>query len=155
MHIAFTAAHNPLAQQAFVRLTELYGQRPLSEADVIVALGGDGHVLRTLYEAMTHGKPVFALRRTESVGFLCNDFDVENLPDRVARAQKVTLNPLCLDALTVEGHRKHALSINEVTIIRETPQSARLRICVNDVERIAQYSGDGILVATPDRQHRL
>ena len=149
MQIAFTAAHNPLAQQAFGRLTERYGQRQIQAADAIVALGGDGHIMRTLYEAMEHRKPVFAMRRTESVGFLCNSFEVEGLPERVARAQAVTLHPLAFDAVTVDGKKKSGLAINEVTMMRETPQSARLQVSVDGIERIGRYSGDGILVATP------
>jgi len=95
------------------------------------------------------GKPVFAMRRTESIGFLCNDFRVGGLPQRLVKAQKVNLHPLHVEARTVKGRRTSALAINEVTVIRETPQSARLRVSVDDVERIARFSGDGLLVATP------
>jgi NAD+ kinase len=149
MKIAFTSAHNDFAQQALAEATRHYGQNNISEADIVVALGGDGHVLRTLYEAMNHGKPVFAMRRTTSVGFLCNDFQLEDLQDRLRAAQAVTLHPLHLEARTADGRTKEALAINEVTVIRETPQSARLSISVDGVERIAQFSGDGILVSTP------
>jgi NAD+ kinase len=149
MKIAFTAARNPFASQALMELTKKYGQQEIPNADIIVALGGDGHVLKTLYDVMDHGKPVFAMRRTDSVGFLCNDFNIENLPERLAKAQAVTLHPLRLEALSADGKKKEALAINEVTVIRETPQSARLSISIDGVERIAQFSGDGILAATP------
>jgi NAD+ kinase len=153
MKLAFTASHSPLAQKALVELTNSYGQTPLKQADVIVALGGDGHVLRTLYDTMDGGglsfAPVFALRRTESVGFLCNDYGIDALPERIARAQTVALHPLRLEAEAADGTSWSASAINEVTVLRETPQAVRLRILVDGVERIAQYSGDGVLVSTP------
>ena len=149
MKIAFTAAQNPLAQKALKALIKKYGQSAIKDADVVVALGGDGQVLKTLYDVMPRKKPVFAMRRTESVGFLCNDFRADGLSRRLARAQKIELHPLLLEARAGKGRKKTALAINEVTIIRETPQSARLRITVDGVTRIARFSGDGVLVATP------
>ena len=149
MKIAFTSAHHALARDSLAALVKKYGQHSLREADVIVALGGDGHVLKTLYEAMEVGKPLFAMRRTESVGFLCNEFCTEDLPARLAAAHPVTLHPLRVQAQTVQGGETIARAINEVTVIRETPQSAKLVISIDGVERIAQYNGDGILVATP------
>ncbi len=149
MKIAFTSAHNIAAQEAFVALTKQYGQSDSKAADFIVALGGDGHVLKVLYDTLDLGKPVFALRRTDSVGFLCNDYRAEDLAQRLSKAQAVTLHPLRLEARTADGKNETALAINEVTVIRETPQSAKLRINVDGVERIPQFSGDGILVSTP------
>jgi NAD+ kinase len=149
MKIHFTSSHTLLAQKALVELTQRYGQAKQQEADVIVALGGDGHVLRILYEAMNIDKPVFAMRRTESIGFLCNDFNEKDLPDRLAKAQAVILHPLRLEIVTSEGLQKTALAINEISFLRETPQAARLTIVIDGVERIANYSGDGVLVSTP------
>jgi NAD+ kinase len=149
MKIAFTSALNNYAQQALTSLIQRYGQTSLANADIVVALGGDGHVLRTLYEMMNIGKPVFAMRRTQSVGFLCNEFNEDDLQERLAKAQSVTLHPLRFSAKAVNGTTKEGLAINEVTVMRETPQSARLRVSVDGTERLAQYSGDGILVTTP------
>lgn len=149
MKISFTSAHNLLAQEAFVTLTNQYGQSDLKSADIVVALGGDGQVLKTLYDVMEFGKPVFALRRTESIGFLCNNYNISDLPERISCAQKVILHPLLIEALSTDGTKTSALAINEVTVIRETQQSARLRVSVDGVERIAQYSGDGLLISTP------
>ncbi|HEU0118003.1 MAG TPA: NAD kinase [Alphaproteobacteria bacterium] len=149
MKIAFTAAHNSLAQDALKALTNQYGQSDIKGADAVVALGGDGQVLKTLYEVMECGKPVFAMRRTESIGFLCNDYHMENLEARIAKAHKVALHPLQIEAVTGAGKKQSGFAINEVSVIRETAQSARLRIAVDGKERIAQYSGDGMLVSTP------
>lgn len=149
MKIAFSAADTPQAQDALAHLVRLYGQLPAAQADVVVSLGGDGHVLRTLYDVMDNPKPVFAMRRMESVGFLCNDFREGGLPERLAKAQTVRLRPLRFTARTVDGREHSGLAINEVTIVRETPQTAHLRLCVDGIERIARFSGDGLLVATP------
>ncbi len=150
MKIFFSASHSLLAQKAFVEMTKRYGQSDPRDADYFVVLGGDGQVLNTLYESMETGKPVFAIRRTESVGFLCNKFNnKDDLEQRLVRAQSVTLHPLRIEAETTEGTSFSALAINEVSILRETPQAVRLRILIDGIERIAKFSGDGILVATP------
>jgi NAD+ kinase len=149
MKIFFTSAHNISAQKAFIDLTARYGQSNLGDCDVVVALGGDGHAMRTLYDGLEHGLAVYAMRRTESVGFLCNEFKPDDIPSQVARAEKVILHPLAVTIKTVSGDEHEAHAINEVTMIRETPQAARLRVSVDGIERITKYSGDGVLVATP------
>ncbi len=150
MKIFFSASHTALAQKSFAELTKRYGQSTESEADYLVALGGDGHTLGVLYESLKLGKPVFAIRRTDSVGFLCNDFDEKNdLTELLKRAQKVILNPLRLEAKMTDGSSVSAIAINEVTIMRQTLQAVRLRISVDGIERIAKYTGDGVLVSTP------
>ena len=149
MKIHFAASHTPLAQKAFVDLTKRYGQSDIREADFIVALGGDGLVLRSLYELKEPAKPVFAIRRTASVGFLCNDYREDDLEQRLMQAHSVTLHPLRLEASTADGTSWSASAINEISVLRETPQAAKLRILVDGIERIAQFSGDGILISTP------
>jgi NAD+ kinase len=149
MKIHFTASHSIRAQQSWDEMTRLYGQADKDEADIFVSMGGDGHVMRVLYDAMDKNKPLFALRRTDSVGFLCNDFSTQNLLERLAKAQTVTLHPLRLDAVLPDGATRTAWAFNEVAVLRETTQAARLKIAVDGIERIAQYSGDGILVSTP------
>jgi NAD+ kinase len=128
MKIHFTCGHSRLAHQAFVDLTKRYGQAAKTEADICVALGGDGQVLRTLYETIDDAKPVFALRRTESVGFLCNDYGHEDLLIRLHQAQSVTLNPLRLEATLSNDQTQTAWAINEIAVLRETSQAARLRM---------------------------
>jgi NAD+ kinase len=150
MKIFFTASHSPLAQKSFAELTQRYGQSTAEDADYYVALGGDGQVLTTLYESLKLKKPVFAIRRTESTGFLCNSFnDNCELPERLARAQNVTLNPLRIDAETTDGSTISGLAINEVSFLRETPQAVRLHIAIDGIQRLSKFSGDGVLVSTP------
>jgi NAD+ kinase len=149
MKIHFTAGHSHIGQSAFAHFTKIYGQVAWSDADFVVALGGDGHVLRMLYEALEQRKPIFPMRRTESIGFLCNDYSDIDLEKRLAAAQGVTLHPLRLEAMTADGTSHTASAINEISVLRETPQAARLRVLVDGIERIAKYSGDGILVSTP------
>jgi NAD+ kinase len=88
MKIAFAASLSGPAQEALKALTGRYGQCDIKNADVVVALGGDGKVLKTLYGVLELDKPVYAMRRTGSVGFLCNDYHAENLSERLAVAQK-------------------------------------------------------------------
>jgi NAD+ kinase len=149
MKIAFAASPSPLAQESLHFLEDRYDSVPLGEADVVVVLGGDGHVLKTLHSLVDKGKQVYALRRTNSVGFLCNDFNPDDLVDHIQHAQKVTLHPLRVECQTTSGHIVSAIALNEVTLLRESAQSAKLRVCVDGIERINRYSGDGLLVATP------
>ncbi len=149
MKIAFAASPTPLAQESLLYLESRYPVVPLAEADVVVILGGDGQVLKTLHSLLDKGKLIYALRRTSSVGFLCNDFNPDNLLERLQRAQKVVLHPLRTECTTTTGEVVTAIAVNEVTLLRESAQSAKLRVCVDGIERISRYSGDGLLVATP------
>lgn len=150
MKIFFSASDTDIAQKSFAKMTKRYGQSSKSEADYLVAIGGDGHTLGLLYKSLKLGKPVFSIRRTESVGFLCNEFDEKNdLKELLKRAQKVILNPLRLEGKAVDGTSFSTIAINEVTILRQSRQVVRLRITVDGIERISKYSGDGVLVSTP------
>jgi len=149
MKIAFVASPSSPARESLREMEKRYGSVSLHEADCVVTLGGDGLILRTFDSMGKNIKPVFALNRTTSVGFLCNEYNPENLHDRINRAQKVILHPLRMECIDAEGRKFSALAINEVAALRDTPQSARLRVMVDGIERIARYSGDGIIVATP------
>lgn len=149
MKISFSASSAPLAQEALHDLTLRYGDVPADEADVIVVLGGDGHVLKTLHATLGTNKPVYAQRRTQSVGFLCNDYNPDSLTERLARAQKVTLHPLKVECSLANGEKQTVRAINEVTLLRDSPQSAKLCVSVDGIERLHRYSGDGLLIATP------
>ncbi len=130
------------------RLIDRYGQASESEADVIVALGGDGFMLETLHRNLDRRTPVFGMNRG-SVGFLLNDFDEDDLPTRVAGAVPTVIHPLQMDAWTEDGRVHSGLAINEVSLLRQTRQSAKLRIEVDDRVRMEELSCDGCLLATP------
>ena len=148
LKMTFVAAETEQAQRALAELTARYRAFPPDEANVVVALGGDGLMLETLHRFMHAGKPFFGLHRG-TVGFLMNGFELENLPDRIARAKTVELNPLLMLAHTIEGAVHEARAINEVSLLRETRQTAKIRIKIDDVVRLEELACDGVMVATP------
>jgi NAD+ kinase len=146
--IHFVASSSDVAQSALDRLARRYGQVPCPEADVIVALGGDGLMLATLHDSRPQGIPVYGMNRG-TIGFLMNNFAEEGLPERLAAAEEALLNPLRMTAERADGSVVEALAINEVSLIRAGPQAVKLRILVDGRERMADLVADGALVATP------
>ncbi|NBB63694.1 NAD kinase [Pseudomonas sp. ODNR1LW] len=146
--MAFTASDRPEAQAARRALIERYGSTPEEEADVIVALGGDGQMLETLHGNLRRRVPVYGMNRG-SVGFLMNDYDEEDLITRVMTAERTVIHPLQMDAWTESGEVHTGLAINEVSLLRQTRQSAKLKITVDERVRLDELSCDGCLVATP------
>lgn len=146
--IAFVAGPSTEAQQALVQLTDAYGNRSPDDADVVVALGGDGLMLQTLHQHMRSGIPIYGMHRG-TVGFLMNEFNHHSLVDRLEAAKLTVINPLLMRATDVHGnvHIHHA--INEVALFRQSHQAARLRILVDERERMPELIADGILLATP------
>lgn len=137
-----------MARQSCERLIAHHGQAPLEAADVIVALGGDGMMLSTLTATQRLALPVYGMNRG-TVGFLMNEFHEDGLADRLAEAEPAVINPLRMRATTAEGEVIEALAINEVSILRSGPQAAKLRILIDDRERMAELICDGALLATP------
>jgi NAD+ kinase len=146
--LAFTASDRPEAQAARARLAARYGDMPPHEAEVVVALGGDGFMLETLHDALGSSRPIYGMN-FGSVGFLMNDYAEDGLPERIAAAQQALIHPLAMTAVTRDGAVAEALAINEVSMLRETRQTAKLRITVDDRVRMAELFCDGVLVATP------
>lgn len=144
----FVASPAPVAQEARKRLIARYGDVPREEADVIVALGGDGFVLSTLHDTQALGKPVYGMNRG-TVGFLMNAYREEELPERLEDAELAELHPLRMVAETVGGRVQEALAINEVSLLRAGPQAAKLRIIIDGRERMAELVCDGALLCTP------
>ena len=146
--IAFVASASAEAQQALAQLVELYGNSDPSDADVVVALGGDGLMLQTLHQQMRSGKPIYGMHRG-TIGFLMNEFGTQDLQARLAAAKESVIHPLLMRATDVHGvvHIHHA--INEVALFRQTHQAARLKILIDERERMAELIADGVLVATP------
>ena len=146
--IAFVASPIAEAQQARTRLAERYGDAKPQDADIIVALGGDGLMLQTLHRFMTSGKPIYGMHRG-TVGFLMNDFSDERLAERLAAAETTLIHPLLMRATDLKGTRHEAHAINEVSLFRQAYQAARLRILIDGKERLAELVADGVMVATP------
>lgn len=146
--IAFVAGESTLAREALAELTRRYGNAPPDEAEVIVALGGDGFMLQTLHRHMDLGVPLYGMKRG-TVGFLMNTYHEEDLLERLNRAQTANLHPLRMRARRDGGDSAEALALNEVSLLRQTRQAARVRVLVNGRERLSELVCDGIMVATP------
>jgi NAD+ kinase len=146
--LAFVASSSAEAEAALEALSAAYGNHPPAEADAIVALGGDGLMLQTLHHYMRSGKPIYGMHRG-TVGFLMNEYNPGNLRQRLAAARMTVIHPLLMRTTGVHGghHLHHA--INEVYTYRQTHQAARLRILVDDLERVAELVADGVMLATP------
>jgi NAD+ kinase len=146
--LSFLSSAAPEAQEARARLGSLYGDCRPEDADAIVALGGDGLMLQTLHRVMDSPRPVYGMNRG-SVGFLMNEFDERDLPERIAEARPSVIHPLLMRALDVKGGTTIARAINEVSMLRQTSQAAKMRITVDGLEQLEELIADGILVATP------
>lgn len=148
MRIAFCASQAPLAQAALAELTARYSHVDVDDAEVIVALGGDGFVLETMHNHLCQPVKIYGMNRG-SVGFLMNGYDPDGLLERIAVAEAVELHPLKLWAQDIHGVCHEARAINEVSIFRQSSQSAKFEIKVDDKVRILEMIGDGCIVATP------
>ena len=145
--IHFVASPSEHAQAALRSMQERYGQVELDKAEVIVALGGDGFMLRTLHRCLSADLPVYGMK-LGAVGFLMNRFHEDDLLQRLADANTVELAPLCMLAATEAGGEARELAINEVSLLRQMNQAAHLRILVNGSVKVEELVCDGVLVAT-------
>lgn len=148
--IAFAAAPTALATQSQDQLIELYGNEELNRAEVIVCLGGDGFLLETLHRLLDRGShtPVYGMN-CGSVGFLMNAYAEDGLIARLSNAQGAILHPLRMRAETSDGAVEEALALNEVSLLRQIRQAAKIRISIDGRVRLAELICDGILVSTP------
>lgn len=145
--LAFAAADTEAAQLAAKELRQRYGILDPGEADVIVPLGGDGFMLETLHRYVGRRVPIFGMHRG-SVGFLMNPYQLDGLTERVEAAQPVELHPLEMVATCEHGNVCTAIAFNEVSLLRETRQAAKLRVSVDAVVRLEELMADGILLST-------
>lgn len=148
MRLAFAAAATPQAEAAKANLIARYGDTPIDQAEAVVALGGDGFMLETQHAHLGRNRRIYGMN-CGSVGFLMNDFSEAGLPERVARAQEAVLHPLRMRAVTTAGQVSQALAINEVALLRELRQAAKIRITIDGKERLNELICDGVLVSTP------
>jgi NAD+ kinase len=148
MRIHFTASPRPEALDALRRLRHLYGESGEAAADIVVALGGDGHMLESLRARMGDGKPVYGMNRG-TVGFLMNEYAEDDLLDRLASAEAAHIRPICMRAHTLAGKVEERQAINEVALLRQSVQTGRVRIEIDGETRLAELACDGVMVATP------
>ncbi|WP_420862442.1 NAD kinase [Algirhabdus cladophorae] len=148
IRVAFVASETKIAQKARHDLVALHGDVPIDDADVIVALGGDGLMLQTLHGTQHLKTPVYGMNRG-TIGFLMNEFEAYGLIARLSAAEEEVINPLTMTAVTVDGQIHEGIAINEVSLLRAGPQAAKLQISVDGKVRLAELVCDGALLATP------
>ncbi|MCA0302799.1 MAG: NAD kinase [Proteobacteria bacterium] len=148
LRLSFVAAATPAARDARKRLEKRYGAVTPGQADVIVALGGDGLMLQVLHRYLRLGTPVYGMN-LGTVGFLMNTFRAPGLLQRVKRARQVSLTPLRMKAETTRGQVSEVIAINEVSLLRSSRQTARIAVAVDGRPRLSDLYCDGALVATP------
>lgn len=146
--LSFVHANTQDARAACEALVARYGNVPVHDANVIVALGGDGFLLQVLNETMNSGKRVYGMNRG-SVGFLMNDYRIENLHERIAVATGNDFHPLRMTTTDIRGEEFSALAMNEVSLFRQSHQAAKLKVTVDDKVRLEELICDGVMVATP------
>jgi NAD+ kinase len=146
--LAFVSDDRPEACLARERLVERYGEVSQEEADVIVALGGDGFMLETLHRNLPASKPIYGMNRG-SVGFLMNEFGEDGLLERINAAEHAVIHPLTMHAVCRDGEEVHAMAINEVSLLRQTHQTAKLKIKIDGKTRLDELVCDGALVCSP------
>lgn len=148
MKLHFSASSHDGAIERRARLIERYGQHEITDADCIVALGGDGHMLHVLHETLPHDKPVFGLNFGR-LGFLMNHYASDELIERIRNAETAPVHPLRMHAETTDGAQYSALAINEVSLIRQTHNASHIRVEVDGKHQVDELVCDGILLATP------
>ncbi len=148
--LALIASNTPAAREAELALSEQHDFVPISEADAIIVLGGDGHMLQILHRLLEERRdiPAYGMNRG-TIGFLMNSWSNGNLLNRLSRAKRFSVQPLTMTATTVSGQQFTLPAINEVSLLRETRQAAKIGVTVNGRLVIPELVCDGLLVATP------
>ena len=146
--IAFLAADTPEARKAHTRLARRYGNVTPEDAGIVVALGGDGHMLQILHRFVSTGIPIYGMNRG-SVGFLMNDYAELRLVERLRASELTTIRPLRMIAIDESGKSHKAIAFNEVSLLRQRSQAAKLQITVDGKVRLEELICDGLLLSTP------
>lgn len=146
--ICFLANSTPTAQQSRETLVKKYGSVEAADADIIVALGGDGFMLQTQLKFMSTGIPVYGMNKG-TIGFLMNEYHEGDLIERLERTLRATIHPLQMNAIDYQGNRHESVAFNEVSLFRQSHQAARLKIDIDGKERLEALTCDGVMVATP------
>ena len=148
MRLAFVSSDRPEAEAARASLSARYGDVAPESAQVIVALGGDGFMLETLHRTLAGSRPIYGMNRG-SVGFLMNDYVEEGLIERIRSAERAVIHPLAMTAIDRRRNNHQALAINEVSLLRQTRQTAKLRVSIDGTVRMEELVCDGALISTP------
>ena len=148
MRFHFISSENPEAKQALKKFKERYKQSKIEDSDVIIAIGGDGMLLKALRNSLEAKIPVFGLNKG-NVGFLMNELSYEDLEKRVSIANKVITHPLKMKTNNIDNETVTESAVNEVSLSRQTHQAAHLKIIIDNKERLSELVCDGILVSTP------
>jgi NAD+ kinase len=146
--IAFVANETTTAEAAAARLRNLYGDAPIEDADIVVALGGDGLMLQTLHRVMQTDIPVYGMN-FGTVGFMMNAYSEDGLEQRLRSAQRTRIYPLSMRVVDSAGNAQSALALNEVSLFRSSHQAAKVQIAVDGEVRLSELICDGILLSTP------
>jgi NAD+ kinase len=146
--LTFLASSRPEAQEGLARLRARYGDAGLDDAQVIVTLGGDGFMLESIHALMDRQLPLYGMNRG-SVGFLMNDYNEDDLLGRINAAERATIHPLRMDTVDIHRQSQQALAFNEVSLLRQTRQAAKLRISVDGKVRLSEMICDGAIISTP------
>ena len=146
--ISFVSSGTAEAESAAVYLRQRYGEVGFDDADLVVALGGDGLMLQTLHQVMGSDRPVYGMN-FGTVGFLMNEFSIGDLPARLAAAKPTHIYPLTMDVVDADGAHHQALALNEVSLFRATYQAVKVEILVDGQPRLDELICDGVLLSTP------
>lgn len=145
--IHFITSGNQKSVAAFKQLSAVYGHADIDEAECIVVLSGDGMILRAVHENISRNLPIYGLNRGK-IGFLTNNYSKENLIARIQSARKTIIYPLRMECESVSGEKFNSIAVNEVYLLRETHQSAKIKINVNGMERMRELICDGLIAAS-------
>ena len=145
--IAILADAHPPAQEAGKKLLAEYEHVSPENADIIVALGGDGFMLSTVHQFMEKGTPIFGMN-LGTVGFLMNEYNSDDLLKRLSKCEPIELHALSMKTKTIDGDEHSALAINEVSLLRESRLASKIRIIIDDINRMDELICDGVLIAT-------
>ena len=147
LRIGCVCSDSERARAAFAEIEDRYQWADPDDCDVLVALGGDGFLLHVMHRHLELARPIFGMNRG-TVGFLLNRFKAEGLAERIAAATRIDVHPLTMRAVTTAGQVTNALAFNEVAVTRGSAQSVNLRVSIDGVERLGNFVGDGLIIAT-------
>lgn len=148
MKFAFYSSKKPRAQKALEELKGRYGSVDAEHADAIIVVGGDGTMLRALHYHVEHKAPLFGMN-LGTLGYLLNRYDIEGLEQRITNAVRFTIHPLRMVATDKNGKIWTETAFNEVSLLRQTHNSAKIKIHIDGQVRINELVCDGVLVSTP------